>query len=271
MGFVPCGLLFTLMRNFDPYLTLIDSAQVFHWQKIGDRYAAVVNGRIMTDADTDAAARFYFDDDRDYSHLVSSCCMECAQKAVSMLPGLRVLNQPAWEALIAFILSANNNVSRIRNLVLTLCEKYGDNYTYNGTVLHGFPSPENLASLDPSALRKEVTCGYRAEYLIETAKMVRDGFDLEALRHMPTDEAKREVMHLKGVGPKVADCVLLFGLGHTDAFPVDVWVERLMESWFDVHGSRERICAEARRILGPECGLIQQSLFHAARTGLIKL
>lgn len=147
------------MRNFDPYLTLVDSAQVFHWQKIGDRYAAVVNGRIMTDADTDADARFYFDDDRDYGHLIKSCGAECAQKAVSMLPGLRVLNQPAWEALIAFILSANNNVSRIRSLVLTLCEKYGDGFPYNGNVLHGFPSPETLASLDPAILRKEVTCG----------------------------------------------------------------------------------------------------------------
>ena len=260
------------MRNFDPYLTLIDSAQVFHWKQTGEHYAAVVNGRVMTDEDTDSEARFYFDDARDYTHLIDACaCAECAKKAVTMLPGLKVLNQPAWEALIAFILSANNNVSRIRNLVMTLCEKYGAAYPYHGTVLYGFPSPGTLASLDPAVLRKEVTCGYRAEYLIKSARMVEEGFDLEALRGVPTDEAKKELRRLPGVGPKVADCVLLFGLGHTDAFPVDVWVERLMESWFHVHGSRGHLSEEARRILGPECGLIQQALFHAARTGLIEL
>ena len=88
---------------------------------------------------------------------------------------------------------------------------------------------------------------------------------------MEVEAARKEIMRLKGVGPKVADCVLLFGTGHTDAFPVDVWVSRLMESWFDVHGSREYMCGEARRLLGPNCGLVQQYLFHAARTGLIEI
>ena len=261
-----------MLKNFDAYLTLIDSAQVFHWKQTQSGFAAVVNGRIMTDSDTDADALYYFDEGRDYSRLADECtAYPIAVRAVQELPGLRVLNQPIWEALIAFILSANNNVKRIRNLVLALSEKYGDKYTYNNEVFYGFPEPATLAALDPNVLKKEVTCGYRAEYLVETSKMVKQGFDLEALKAMPIEVARKELMKLKGVGPKVADCVLLFGCAHSEAFPVDVWVARLMESWFGVTGSREHMCLEARRLLGNNCGLIQQALFHAARTGKIEL
>ncbi|MBR4236446.1 MAG: DNA-3-methyladenine glycosylase 2 family protein [Clostridia bacterium] len=260
------------MRSIDFQLTLIESAQVFHWRAFGDTYAAVVDGRILTSADNSPEAAFYFDDQRDYSLIADECgCFEKAAEAVRLLPGLKVLNQPAWEALVAFILSANNNVKRIRNLVFSLCEKYGKPFEYNGNILYGFPQPDVLARLDPAKLKIEVTMGYRAEYLVETARMIEDGFDLEALRNTETEEARKRIMQLKGVGPKVADCVLLFGLGHADAFPVDVWVARLMESWFGVNGSREHMCAEARRLLGPHCGLIQQALFHAARTGKIEL
>ena len=268
----PCGFLFMQMRELDCDLTLMESAQVFHWQKLDDGFAAVVNGRVMTERDTDAEACAYFDDDRDYTILAGECGgFASAGKALEMLPGLKVLNQPAWEALIAFILSANNNVKRIRSLVMKLCETYGDSYSFGSHRLYGFPTSKTLAKLDPNELKTQVTCGYRAEYLVETAKMITDGFELDSLREMSLETARRELMKLKGVGPKVADCVLLFGCGHADAFPVDVWVARLMESWFGVTGSREHVCAEARRLLGEHCGLIQQALFHAARTGKMEL
>ncbi len=260
------------MRQFDEQLTLIDSAQVFHWQHVDGKYISVVNGKVRTSQDNDEFAEQYFDDGRDYALLKQQCAsFPTAAHAIDMMPGLRVLNQPVWEALIAFILSANNNVKRIRGLVLGICEKYGDKFTYNGHTLFGFPEPSTLAKLDPNVLKTQVTCGYRAEYIVETSKLVKDGFPLEAIREMDVETARKELMKLKGVGPKVADCVLLFGTGHTDAFPVDVWVSRLMESWFDVHGSREYMCSEARRLLGPNCGLVQQYLFHAARTGLIEI
>ena len=266
------GVLLKNMRNLDCELTLIDSAQVFHWQKFEEGFAAVVGGRIMTEKDTDADACVYFDDARDYSSLAKECgAFPIAVKAIESLPGLKVLNQPEWEALIAFILSANNNVKRIRGLVMSLCEKYGDKYTFGGHTLYGFPEPKTLAALDPNVLKKQVTFGYRAEYIVETSKMICDGFELGEIKHMPVEAARKELMRLKGVGPKVADCVLLFGCRHADAFPVDVWVARLMESWFNVTGSREHMCLEARRLLGDNCGLIQQALFHAARTGKIEL
>ncbi|MCR4620590.1 MAG: hypothetical protein K5663_00720 [Clostridiales bacterium] len=260
------------MRQFDEQLTLIDSAQVFHWQHLEDQYVSVVDGRVMTGQDSGSFASHYFDDGRDYELLKQQCAgFPVAVRAIELLPGLRVLNQPVWEALIAFILSANNNVKRIRGLVLGLCEKFGDKYSWNGHTLYGFPEASTLSQLDPNLLKTQVTCGYRAEYLVETSKLVKAGFPIESLKEMNVETARKELMKLKGVGPKVADCVLLFGTGHTDAFPVDVWVSRLMESWFDVHGSREYMCSEARRLMGSSCGLVQQYLFHAARTGLITL
>lgn len=203
------------MREMNLRLTLMDSAQAFHWRKIGGAFAAVVDGRVLTSADEDAFARAYFDDARDYSRLMEDCASyPVAARAVQATPGLRVLNQPPWEALLQFILSANNNVARIRALVTALNETYGEAHAFQGETLHGFPKPEVLANLTEAELRARVTCGYRAAYLIGTARMVADGFPLNALSAMPIERAREELMRLPGVGPKVADCVLLFGCRH---------------------------------------------------------
>ncbi len=260
------------MRNFDAYLTLMDSAQAFHFENIDGIYAACVGGRVLTQNDGDAFAKHYFDDERDYSALFRKEDLdEKTRRAISSLPGLRVLNQPAWEALCAFILSANNNVKRIRLSVKLLNQKYGYALSYKGQTLYGFPSPETLSHLTEAELQSEIRCGYRAKYLIRTAQMVLDGFDLEGLRQVPYEIARKRLMELSGVGGKVADCVALFGLGHASAFPVDVWVKRLMASWYHVEGTPEQVRKEARRIFGENCGIYQQSLFHAARTGIIEV
>ncbi len=260
------------MRKIDSHLTLMDSAQVFHFKKVDGVYAACVNGRLLTELDTDEFAADYFDDKRDYGCLLQKDGLnEKTRRAVSSLPGLRVLNQPAWEALCAFIISANNNVKRIRLTISLLNEKYGSSVTYKGETLYGFPSCEVLSQIGEEELRRETGCGYRAKYLIETAQMVQNGFMLENLKNVPYEECRKRLMELPGVGGKVADCVALFGLGHASAFPVDVWVKRLMESWFSVTGTPEHIRKEAVAIFGENAGLYQQSLFHAARTGLIEV
>ena len=260
------------MSEFNKRLTLMDSAQVFHWAETQNGFAALVNGRIMTDRDTDGFAARYFDKGRDYEALYAHLsAIPAVRKAAQACRGIRVLNQPPWEALVAFILSANNNVARIRNLVRAVCEVYGTTETFEGATLYGFPSPKALADADENELREKTKCGYRARYLIETAQRVEEGFPLNELRYMDAEDARKRLMTLPGVGGKVADCVLLFGCGHASAFPVDVWVERLMREWFCVEGSRERIRLAAREILGEQCGIIQQSLFHAARTGAIPL
>ena len=112
-------------------------------------------------------------------------------------------------------------------------------------------------------------CGYRAEFLEHTARRVADGFELDALRRMEYEQAREKLLTLHGVGPKVADCVLLFGCAHTRAFPVDVWMARAMERHFDMAGlSREQMREKAQQIFGEDAGLVQQYIFHAMRTGL---
>ena len=260
------------MRDFDAFLTLVDSAQVFHFEKVDGVYAACVGGRVLTQNDEDPFAKHYFDDERDYGRLINKENLdEKTKRAISALPGLRVLNQPVWEALCAFILSANNNVKRIRLSVSLLNQRYGYALEYKGRMLYGFPSAGGLAGLSEAELQKEIRCGYRAKYLIQTARMVMDGFDLEGLKSVSYDEARKRLMELSGVGGKVADCVALFGLGHASAFPVDVWVKRLMANWYSVEGTPDVVRKEARRMFGEDCGIYQQSLFHAARTGIIKV
>lgn len=267
----------------DLRLTLMDSAQCFHWREANRRFGAVLEGRpvwlwqdgadIRAEGDVEPAAlRRYLDLDRDYAALAAEYAhVPPARRAIELFPGLRVLNQPAWEALVAFILSANNNVRRIRGLVLALCERCGSLVTCDGGPLYGFPSPEALAALDEGELRA-LKVGYRAPFLIETARRVRDGFSLDALPAMSYDEARAALMSLPGVGGKVADCALLFGCRHAEAFPVDVWVERLLRDWFGLTGaSRDALAREGRALLGEHAGLMQQFLFHAARVGAMEM
>lgn len=263
--------------ELDPQLTLMDSAQVFHWSRIDDIFYGTVCGRrakltpLPDGFRLDGVAekditfwRHYFDLDRDYRAVMESCKQyPHAYRAMQLLPGMRVLNQPAWEATIAFILSANNNVARIRQLVGKLIGLCGEN--------GGIPSPEQLGQIDEATLRG-IGCGYRAPFLVKTTKCVLDGLDLDTLRSLPYDEAHKRLLLLPGVGDKVADCIQLFGLGQGEAFPVDVWVERLMVRWFlpDAHGKKE-IRAKAQEMFGVNAGIIQQSLFHCARLSLISL
>ena len=267
----------------DLRLTLVDSAQCFRWIEAGGRFGAVMGKgpvwlrRVPDGIDAEgecepAALRRYLDLDRDYGAIAAEFAhIPPACRAIELFPGLRVLNQPPWEALVCFILSANNNVPRIRSLTGALCRRYGARYDGGFAPLYGFPTPGQLASADEAELRA-LKVGYRAPFLIGAARRVCEGFDLEALRRMPYDEAHRLLTGLPGVGDKVADCVLLFGCGHAGAFPVDVWVERLLRDWFDLRcAGRAALAREARARLGPHAGLMQQFLFHAARTGAMGL
>lgn len=264
----------------DLRLTLMESAQCFHWVEREGRFGAVVEGApvwlwqdgtgIRAEGDCGAQVlRHYLDLNRDYTAVAAEYAhIPAACEAVGLFPGLRVLNQPPWEALVAFILSSNNNVARIRTLVQALCGHFGQRLDGG---LYAFPTPERLADCDEAELRA-LKVGYRAPFLIETARRVRDGFQLDALQAMPYDEAHRLLTTLPGVGDKVADCVLLFGCGHAEAFPVDVWVARLLRDWFGLTcNSRPALAREARARLGDHAGLMQQFLFHAARVGAMEV
>lgn len=260
----------------DLHLTLMDSGQCFRWIHRDGRYGCVLGTEavwlwrdpsgIHAEGFSDLKAlRHYLDLDRDYAAIARECAaLPQVLTAMARYPGLRVLNQPPWEALICAILTANNNVSRITRLTQALCRHFGKDF---GEGLYSFPTPQQLSNA-PEAELRELKVGYRAPYLIGAARRVCEGFPLSDLSAMPYDEAHRALITLPGVGDKVADCILLFGCGHAEALPVDVWMERVMRNTFDVQEkSRAAIAQRAREMFGPHAGLVQQFLFHGARTG----
>ena len=254
--------------------------QSFRWEKTEQGWFGVAFGRgVYAEADEGALRIFpcakedvpiwlnYFDLARDYAAIETQLCADMRLSAcVPYASGIRVLNQEPFETLITFILSANNNTGRIAGIVAQLCACAGKLETMqDGREYRLFPAPEAIANLGKAELR-DIGAGYRAPYVRESARMVANGFDLETLRAMPLPEARRVLAAFPGVGPKVADCVLLFSLGHTDAFPVDVWIGRALKTLFFDGGTPGR--RETERLLhelGPMSGIIQQYIFHYAR------
>lgn len=269
-------------EEIDLKLTLLESAQSFSWTEKGGAYGAVLGGRpvwLWTEADGVCAEggdptklREYLDLDRDYGAIAKEyAAYGRAAEAMGMYPGLRLLKQPAWETLASFIISANNNVGRIRMIVRRLTEAYGDEFDTPRGALYSFPAPERLAACSGDELRA-LGMGYRDRYLIGTARAVADGFPLESLRDMDYETAHKQLLTLMGVGDKVADCVQLFGCGHTEAYPVDVWVARMTKSVFGIDTDNRKLLGEsARALLGKNAGILQQFLFHAARTGAMEV
>ncbi len=269
-------------ESIDLELTLIESAQCFSWTKIGNRFGTVLKGEpvwlesradgVYADGGSVEMLRDYLDLDRDYAAIAREYAhLPVAQRAMDLYPGMRVLNQETWSTLVTFIISANNNVVRIRKLCDALAGCCGNVFELPQATLYGLPTPESLAACSEEQLRG-IGMGYRAPYLIKTAQMVCDGFPLNELHRMEYVEAHAKLTELAGVGDKVADCVLLFGCRHASAFPVDTWVEKLLKSWFGVDAKgRKKMLDVSREMLGAHAGLLQQFLFHAARTGGITL
>lgn len=270
-------------EKIDLSLTLMDSAQCFHWVERDGRFGAVLDGRpvwlwqedgaLFAAGDTDPTSlRRYLDLERDYSVLTREyAAYPEACRAVEAFPGLRVLRQPVWETVVSFILSANNNVGRIRKLVEAICLRYGRRFDTEYGELYGFPGAEVLRGIDPAELRT-LGVGYRDRYLVESAAMIDDGLLPECPEELGYEETHSLLTKLPGVGDKVADCIQLFGCGQTEAFPVDVWVARLSRTVFHREdANRSRLGREMRELLGQDAGLLQQFLFHAARTGKLDL
>ena len=171
--------------------------------------------------------------------------------------GIRLLRQDPWETLCSFLLSQCNNIPRIRKILEVLCRNFGRKIRWEGRTYCAFPEPEVLAAQTPETLAP-LRCGYRAEYLLDAAEKTAGGaVELEKLREVPTEQARACLRTIRGVGTKVADCVCLYGLGHRDAFPVDVWIRRALQEHFPPDFDPSR--------LGPAAGLAQQYLFYFRR------
>ncbi len=183
--------------------------------------------------------------------------------------GISILAQDPWEVLATFLVSQNNNVPKIARSVAHLCRALGEPVC-NPPLAWTFPDPARVAEA-PDALLREALLGYRAPYLRWVARRVACGeLDWKALRRLRTEDAQQVLLGLPGVGEKVADCVLLFGLGHRRVFPVDVWVHRAVEALYfgGKAASRRAVRAWALERFGDVSGLAQQHLYHYARTVL---
>ncbi len=195
----------------------------------------------------------YFDFGRDYDALKADFgANEMLRSACEFAPGIRVLRQEPWEAFITFIISQNNNIARIKGIVERICTAFGEEIEPG---VFAFPTPEKLAK-EPVESFAKLGCGYRADYISAAAKEVFEGtLELEPLMKAPLNEARERLLKVHGVGPKVADCVLLYGLGRVERCPADVWMKRVIAA----------LGGEMPSCVTDYAGIAQQFLFHYAR------
>lgn len=216
----------------------------------------------------------YFDLNRDYEKIKSQLenIDEYLKTSIEYGKGIRILNQDLWETIISFIISANNNIPRIKGIIERISQKYGNKIEWNGKKYYTFPTPEQLKDVTVQEFRN-LGLGFRDIRLYETTQMILNKeVDLEKLRKNPnTQEVRNELLKLSGVGPKVADCILLFSdLKRFDVFPIDVWVRRVMNDLYikesdESKVSKTKIEKLAEEKFGDLKGLAQQYLFYWRR------
>lgn len=256
-----------LVRDFE-LDTVLGCGQCFRWEKDGSLWRGISCGRRVSvsqecnilsfyDTTPQEAESFwsdYFDLQTDYSAMKQLFSLHPVMaQACNFAPGIHILRQEPWETLCTFILTQNNNILRTKGLVQRLCEQFGDK-TEEG--LPDFPGPEKIAFLTPEDL-SPVRAGFRAAYLIDAAQKVVSGeVDLSKVATLETQEARQALMRIHGVGPKVADCTLLFGFHRLDSFPQDVWIKRAVATLFP-DGLPPNML--------PLAGVAQQYIFHYAR------
>lgn len=262
----------------------MNSGQAFRWEPKGLGWEGVVAGRwVYVESMEDGIRARVVEDPGDWEWLVRYLQLEvdmarvlasfpadpALQAAVQRHRGLRLLRQDPWECLACFVLSSTKQIVQIRQVVKEVCQRYGESVVVptGHAPVWAFPEAAVLAELTEQALR-DCRMGFRAKYLRGTAQAVARGqVDLGVLSEGSLDQARAALMTLPGVGRKIADCVLLFGLGFDRAFPVDVWVMRaLREGYFaGEQVSTPRLLAWVEDRFGPWAGYAQQYLFHRAR------
>lgn len=188
-------------------------------------------------------------------------------KAIVRFHGLRILNQEHWECLASYILSSYNNIPRIKKMIEGVSKAFGRRLKLDSVERYSFPDAEKIAGEDIGKLRR-LGLGFRAEYLKEAARKIASGkFDLRHLEELSYEEAREKLISLKGVGEKVADCILLFSFSKYEAFPVDVWIKRGIEKLYFRGKSvpPKRITEFARDHFGRYAGYAQEYLYHYFR------
>jgi len=260
----------------------LECGQCFRFIKIAEReYIIIAHSKVLSILDKGNEVHFfpcdidefesiwinYFDLKRNYREIKEILCErdEVLQKASAYANGIRILNQQSYECLISFIISQNNRIPMIKQVIKNICEFYGEGIGD----FNAFPEPEKLVNLSEAELR-ECKAGFRAKYILDATRKVcdRNGGFLKEVDEADTETARKILMNIKGVGPKVADCVLLFSFGRHEVFPTDVWIKRVVEQLYfsGEQLSIKEIQQFSSEKFGEYAGYAQQYLFHYARS-----
>ena len=259
----------------------LESGQSFRWNRVDDAYYGVVDGRILKirqsndsliiesscneDEQTFTSQLYhYLDLNRELATILDAVNVDAyIDRAIERFWGMRLLNQELWETIASFIVSQNNNMARIRSIIRSLSERFGQKLEFEGYVDYTFPTPETLTN---AGIDEIFSCGtgYRASYIWNAANNVVNGeLALDTLKQVDYVQAKHELMKLEGIGEKVADCICLFSLGHLAALPIDVWIKRIFERIYLCKRAKPREIHEfAKNYFGEFVGYAQQYLFH---------
>ena len=281
-------MIYTIKSDIFELADIFDCGQCFRWNKEQDgSYIGVFGENVLNvskegntvtfkgicNGNIEEICRNYFDLDRDYNDIRDKLSKidENLKVSVEYGKGIRILNQDLWETIISFIISANNNIPRIKGIIERLSKEYGKKITYEGKDYYTFPTPKSLSKATVQDFRN-LGLGFRDIRLYETTNMIiNKEVDLEKIKDMNTLEAREELLKLSGVGPKVADCILLFSnLKRFDVFPIDVWVRRVMNELYikkedETKVTKKEIQKLADSKFGDMQGLAQQYLFYWKR------
>lgn len=261
---------------------IFQCGQCFRWKKQPDgSYIGVIKNGVLnvskskneiiisgeTDGDIEQICNEYFDVENDYSKIKEILCKDDENMKVASEYGygIRILNQDPWEMLISFIISSANNIPRISKTIENISKAYGKKILFNNEEYYLFPTPEELGKATIDDLRN-LNLGFRDKYVYSATKKVLNGeVNLENIMKLPTQKAKKELMKIPGVGPKVADCIMLFSMKKTDAFPVDTWIKKVMHELYIDSTSITKINEYATQKFGTYAGIAQQYLFYYKR------
>jgi len=269
--------------DFEPK-HIFECGQCFRWYKEEDEsYTNIAYGRVInvkkvnndiilsnTNMEDFENIWFqYFDLSKDYMSIKKELSKDpILKEAINFGQGIRILNQEPYETIISFIISANNQIPRIKKAIETISTDLGEFAgSWNGKDYYAFPNPKDVASLEVEYIKEKYRVGFRADRIKETSRRIGDKeFDIQCLYELNRDDGKELLTTLPGVGPKVSDCILLFAFDKADAFPVDVWVKRVMEYFYlKKDTSPKEIGLSGARIFGRLAGYAQQYLFYYAR------
>lgn len=281
------------VKNFN-IKQILECGQCFRWEKKSELdYIVIAYGRVIevvqdgdkvtilnsNKEDFNDIWLTYFDLERDYSKIKEELSKdEILKKSVDFGYGIRLLNQDPFELVISFIISARNSIPSIKKTIKKISERWGEKIEYNGEVFYTFPTPEMLKDVTEDEIR-ETGASFRSKYIVDTVYRINedlensDGiYNLDRITSLTDDECHVALQEFKGVGAKVADCIMLFSMSKYSAFPVDVWVKRAMMHFYNAEeGSLNKIRIFARDKFKGLSGFAQQYLFYYARENNIKI